>query len=503
MALVLTIAGATKFLKAGTFRVSQVANARATASFTIESSDASYRPAMDAEVILTENGTRIFGGLAQRPEESGLFRNGALVGIATTLSAVDFNAYADWRAVNGTMPAGTLKDMLVIIATYLSTFGVTLDAGQVDGPDIPELTHEYMKATDVLNELMTLTAADGEPYVWEVDEFKVLRAFQPSTEAAPFDVLTNTPAQVQGDIKVASTREHYANSIIVLVPTRTELNRVEAFTGDGATTSFALNYTLDKHYGVVFHNGNNETLSTVVGDATWLYDVTTNTITRTSAAVAGAPITIQFDGTLATFGLASDAGEIAAVGYREKVVRLDSVPNAAAAQARADSELAAALAVHQTVRYRTLEDGLRPGQSQAINVPKRNVNADGMISDITIRDLGRDRLVRDVTVVIDATQTNLGKSFRDVYKRWDGNSNPRGTAVVSGGSPSTPPNQSGPGGPHKAVQYNRAGVFGGEAAFTYDEATDSVVCGEDCSITAGDPVSCQVFGSNNHIAELP
>jgi hypothetical protein len=278
---------------------------------------------------------------------------------------------------------------------------------------------------------------------------------------------------------------------------------VESFTGDGVTTAFPLNYQVDRHVGYVSHAGNNETLGAPGEGATWAYDPATNTLTRSSAPTAGAAISITFDGTLSTSAIASSPSEIAARGYHEKAIKIDSIPSAEAAQARANAELVIALAARQTVKYKTYSTGLRVGQAQTITVPRRDVDATGVITDITIRDV-KDRLIREVTVTIDPTQTNLGKGWRDTYKKWSGD-----TAGGNSMTPATVPTTTtpapavGPGGPNTAVQFNRNNVFGGEAAFTYDEATDSVVCGEDCSITAGDPVSCQVFGSNNHIAELP
>lgn len=123
MALVLTIAAVTKTLRAGTLHISQTANGRATASFNIVSDDASYRPALNAEVILTENGTPIFGGLIERATEVGVL-DGALVGIVTRVSAVDYHTYTDRRLVVLTIAAGTLKAALTTLtSTYLATYG--------------------------------------------------------------------------------------------------------------------------------------------------------------------------------------------------------------------------------------------------------------------------------------------------------------------------------------------------------------------------------------------
>lgn len=505
MALVLTIGGTTKTLRAGSLSISQTVNGRSTASFDVVSTDGSYRPAIDAEVLITEDGTRIFGGLVQRPEERGIV-SGYTAGIITKISCVDFNHYAERRLANGTQPEQTLEDYLTFLVGYLAQFGVTLHGSQVTGPTIPTLTWEYVKVSEVFNQLATLTANDGVPFQWRIDEFKVLRMYQPSTVAAPFNITTNTPTQVIGDISVLSSREHYANSIIVMAPSVTETNRTEEFTGDGSTTEFTLGYTLLNSRGYVTSDGVYETLGLTGEGATWTYDPNDNTITRTSAPANTAPISIVFDGTLRAVAQAFDTGEITAVGYHEKLIRIDAVPDQATAQSIADAELAAALALHQTVKYRTRETGLVVGQSQTITVPRRNVDATGVITDINIRELVNNDLtdlVRDVTVLVDDTQTNVRKNWRDTYKKWSADT--AGSAATVVPSTTTPPPPIGggaPGAPDTAVQFNRTGTFGGDAAFTYDEDGNNLVMGGGgSSITATLAESCTVLGYDCHITD--
>ncbi len=505
MAVVLTIGGVTKELRRGSLNISQTANGRTTASFSVVSTDGSYRPAMDAEVLITEDGTRIFGGLVERPTEQGLLA-GAHAGITTQISAVDFHQYADRRIIpDGGFPAGyTLLQALTALVAWVTPFGVTLDAGQVTGPTLPELLYPYTKLTDVFNELATITSKDGEPYVWRISPTKVLRMYQPSTVAAPFNIVGNTPSQVIGDIVVETTREHYANRIYLKTPTKSEVGRVETFDGDGVTDTFTLQYTPTKFYGTIGTTTNPYETLNYTGDAdpaTWTYDVTTNTITRNDGAPGGSDtVSVRFDGTYSGVATAQDAGEIAANGEWEKVVVVENVPNDTTLQALADAYLAQSLPLTQTVKYRTFTSGLVPAQTQTITVPRRNLSVTAVITDVVTRDLGRATLVRDITAIVDA-QTNLGgRGWRDVYKLWAGDKN--GSAAPSVATGAGAPTKAGPGGPNKAVQFNRSGVFGGDGDFTYDEATNSIVCGGGgSSITAADVESCQVFGYDCHIAD--
>lgn len=507
MAFSVTINGSTKTVKRGTLRITKTANGRSTCAFTVISTDGSYRPPLDATVVVADGATTLFGGLINQPSEQGVVGGKGIAAIETDISAGDFNAYADRRYIKEDFPAQTLAARLTtIVANYLAVYGVSLSGSQVTGPSLPARSYDYVQLSEVLNETATMTQASGEAFAWSIDASKVLVMAQPSTVAAPFDLVGDTLADVIGDITVEPNREHYANRVIIKVPPKTEIHRLETFTGDGSTTTFTPQYTLIKSYGYVQIGTNQyETLNTPTDPdaATWTYDPSTNTITRNSGAPAsGDTISFWFDGTFNGTAVAEDAGEITTYGPYEMVVKVEDVPPDTTIQALADAYLAQSLLVPKSVKYRTFTGGLVPGQSQTITVSRRNLSGSAVITDVNIRDLGRTTLTYDVTAVIDA-QTNLNKSWRDVYKTWSGDKIGAGSEVTPAPTTSsTGMSSAGPGGPNRAVQFNNSGSFGGDDAFLYYKDENSVVCGGGgSSITAADFESCQVFGYDCHIAD--
>ncbi len=500
----LIIGGTAKKLKAGSFRMTEAANRRCTASFQIDSQDRSYRPAEGAEVTISEDSVLIFGGLVDRPNEraqAGQKRPG----ISTLVNAIDFTAYAERRFVNLTLAAGTLKSQLTtLVTTYLATYGVTLDAGQVNGPSMPELSYDYKRFDAVMNELMTLTADAGQPFIWEISYDKKLSAYQPSTEAAPFDLVGNDLPLVISDIEVETSRsDQYANRIILKVlPTGVQVEREETFTEGVDAYPYVPLYTVLKTWGYVTHETIFETLRLPADPdpASWTWDPVAETLTRDAGAPGTGEVAIfKFDGVFEGIWFAEDAGEISAVGLWEKVIVLDSIPNEATGQAFADAELAKRSAPIITVKYSTLEQGIQIGQQQTINISSRNVNDDAVIVSVNSFDYGKNNLRRDVTAVIDATQTNLGRQFQDDYAIWYGDKAGAGGAPASVGTGFTGGGAPGP--PNTSVQFNRAGAFGGDASFTYNEANNSVVMGEDSDITAATFESCFIAGQDCHITD--
>lgn len=473
----LTIDGVAKQLKAGTLHIKETANRRATASFRLDSLDRSYRPAEGDEVIIEEDSVRKFGGLIDSPKERG-FGGPLHPGISTTINAVDFHVYAERRFVNETLAAGTLKSQLTtLVANYLDAYGVTLDAGQVNGPAMPELTYEYKRFDVVMNELMTLTASSGQPFIWEISYTKVLSAYQPSTEPAPFDLVGNDLPEVVGDIAVETSRsDQYANRVILRVAPKTEYGHVFELIGDGVTDTYDLDYTLLPPFltgaihrfepgGVIPSGGETIAITGTDTPTQWEINAAGTQITRVAGPTENLYVyRLTYNGVFSGSWIAEDAAEIAAIGIWERVITIESVPNDATGQAFADAELAKRIEPITTVRYTTWEQGLEIGQQQEINVSARNVNGDAVIVDIDSRDLVH-RIERSITAVIDATQTNIGRSFQDDYEIWYGDKGGGagtiqvGSGEVSGGAPAPPFN---------SVQFNNGGAFGGSADFTYE-----------------------------------
>src|SRR6476469_3713527 len=92
-----TIGGVSKTFKGG-ITITETANGRNKLSAAVYSAAGSYRPAVGDEVIVTEDGTRIFGGNIDTPGETGAGGLG-ITPIVTNISAVDFNALADRRFI--------------------------------------------------------------------------------------------------------------------------------------------------------------------------------------------------------------------------------------------------------------------------------------------------------------------------------------------------------------------------------------------------------------------
>lgn len=201
---VLTIGGTTKTVQPG-WSITAPANGVGTMTFDIYSSNGSYIPAINAEVILTEDGTRIFGGVIKSVSVEGAGGQ-PITPIISRCTAEDFNALAERRYYSGTV-SGTLVSILTTLVAYIP--GATLSGSQVTGPTLHSITYSMWKINDILDQLSTLTG-----YVWRIDYNKVLSMYTPGSISAPFNV-TLASGAAYGDLVTDETRQDYYNSVYV------------------------------------------------------------------------------------------------------------------------------------------------------------------------------------------------------------------------------------------------------------------------------------------------
>lgn len=480
------------------------------------------RPKKHQVVIVQEDGVRIFAGQITQTRERGhggpnLYSEGGAPQIVTTITAEDFNRYAERVHVTETVADGTtLEAFLTTVVTYMASLGVTLHPSQVTGPNLKAMAFTRAKGVDVLNSLSEATG-----YTWNIDYDKQLRMWAPGDLSAPFDIDEfDDPPRWTGDVEVEEILgDEYANRVVVVVGPLSQENRVEAFVGDGVTDTFTLTYQLTSFpYGLIHRFESDgvtpdggETFGVVGTSPTqWEYDSTTNTITRTAGPTDATKVyKLTFNGVLSLEAIAFDQDEIDDNGLYEYI---PPPHNELADQAAADAMAASILAERllsgdQIVSYETRHTAptLRAGQEQNLTATPRDVFGSYLIANMRVRaetpvtaayatsGLG---FIRSVTA---KKHQLLAGKWQHTYRDWLGGGAGASAAAVQAGSGAVV--ASGPAQPDTSVQFNDGGSFGGDAEFTYDKDTNSVVCGALSSITAADVESCLVVGYDNHIAD--
>jgi hypothetical protein len=379
-------------LKAGSLSFTRVANGPGSLSAIVQSPDGTFRPSFGSEIKVYQDSTAIFGGNILSPRERG--HNGQTgTAIETSIEAACFFGYADRRFATEEIVAGTTKAALQELDDYLAIYGVTLDGSQVNGPSLDALSYDKRSVREALQEIARLSG-----YVVEIDATKTLRAFDPATTSAPYNVAEGDLTLV-GDVTVDPPPVEYANRVYLSFGSNGIVTKTETFTGDGSSTDFELGYTYVGHTrGVVNVNGVDETFGT---GATWDYDATTNTIERTSAVTNGHVITFVYNAQFPSIAQVDDSGEQTDVGLWERWAPSEpAVFDLDVAESLAQAELDLRVARPRLVRYRTRRtDVIKPGMSQTVTLPLRDVSGTWTISEVRAMAVGNLRIEYEVTAV--------------------------------------------------------------------------------------------------------
>lgn len=452
-------------------------------------------------VVVEEDGVKIFDGTIKQVLERG-FGGPNLYDpvtgaeqIVTRITAEDHFDIGERKTVTLTIAEGTLlKAALTSLVAQLSSLGITLHPSQANGPVLPAYTFTRVRASEVIRAF-----AEATGWLSIVDYDKQLRMFDQGDLPAPFDVDEfDTPARWTGDVEVENILgDDYANRVIVLLNLPPQEGRVEVFEGDGVTDTFTLHYTLTKGYGIIHRYESDgvtpaggETFA-IVGTDTftqWEYYPDTNTITRVIGPTeAGFIYKLTFDGFFIAESVAEDAAAIAANGLYELVVEN---PEGIDTQEGAD-DLAAAilaerlLAGEQKITYETRFKAagspyapLRAGQLQTIAATARGLSGDYIITDLEVRaetpatatyEAAGLGLIRRISA---KKHNPMGGRYQDTYRDWLERGG--GAAAAGDGTPVSV----GPAAPVESNQFHRiGGVFGGHEAWTFNEATTTVMLG--------------------------
>lgn len=479
MAFGFTIAGAAKSLQPG-WRVTETLNGRNVMTFAVLSLDGTDRPASRAAVVFTEDATTLFAGTIHDKDEAGMGGYG-VVPIATSCGATDYNALPDRRQVELTIPAGsTLKDALILVTAYLSGYGVTLYASQVDGPTFTDaLVFEFGPLTAVLNKLSVITG-----YAWVIDYDQELRMFVPGVDAAPFDIVEDD-GYVIGDITVSPSLSDYANQVIVrfteaaraayaFLSATANFGNTETVTVGGKVYTFQTVLTdVDGNVligadaeasltnlanAITLGTGSGSTYAasmTVNGSVTAYMQSATlmkavaltigasgNAIACTETAAnaswitegGGPTATLLFGADEALTNSVTATTSPSAADLVELVFSHPEVRDTATAQALADGYLVRSLVEPQEIRYKTRTAGLHPGQKQNIVESRRNINGDCLITAVDITANG-NALWYEVTAVEGLV---IAPDYRDTFRGWNGGGSGAGiSASLSGGGGSS------------------------------------------------------------------
>jgi hypothetical protein len=360
--------------------------------YDTDSTSSAFRPSLGQGVVIADGATTIFKGNIKRIEDKPITGTGS--GTLTMVTARAYAGFVDQIVVTETYAAGqTLHDVVSDLATtYLTGYGVSLDAGMATGDTLEAQSFEDVTMRDALNHLSTITG-----WLWRITPSDVLEFFAAGDKTASYSLTAANKLSV-GPVTWEQTREKYVNDVHLRYGTETTATKTQTITGDGVLDEWALDYDSARNVddyilsaGYVTDNGVFSPLSPFGGSTDWQFGSGTNHLYKTSGALGNGLIatftyTAQFPQTVNV----QDAAGIAANGTYSAVFEAPDIFDKDAATELATGLLRRYLTVPKWVRLSTRQSFVMPGDQITLTFADRIISGAHIITEVRGADIAMD-----------------------------------------------------------------------------------------------------------------
>lgn len=406
MSLVLTIDGVDKssIVEWKTLRKRDRVNEKTdTLSFTIKKyGDRTYRPEVNKEVILTHNGTKVFGGVT------------VVVNVRTERKIVyyeveckDYSQYLNRKLVTERYEDQTVAYIINdLLNLYASDF---TDNNVVGTLTIKSVAFNRITVGEAIKKLAAITN-----YSWYVDYDKDIHFFPKAEEVAPFALSDSSGNYVFDSLQIQEDISQIKNSILVEGGDVTsDSTRTKTHDGDGSKDIFDTVYkfsgkptvTVDS---VVQTVGTEYIDDDADYDCMWSYNEKYVRFTDGNIPAAGTD-NVELEGypKFPILVAVPAPSSISVYGTYEHTIKDKTIRTTDEAIERAKAEIQAYGEQLKEGSFRTYEDGLRSGQVMTINSTVRDISTQVMIQSVNFktRDSNGDSIEYDVQF---ATLRSLG-----------------------------------------------------------------------------------------------
>lgn len=352
-----------------------------------------YIPNTGDEIIIYDNGDKVFAGAITKVDESTESNAG---GVVFDIDCADFAFDLDSRLVTKVYSNQTIGDIIADIAANFAPAGFTaVNANSTFF--VVKIVFNQIPITACLRRLANIVK-----YEWYVDEDKDIHFFPNFTNTAPFNL-----TDISGNYVYDSLKRIIDGTQIV--------NRCKVRGGEfdaaaysdtiivagNDTKSFQLPYKFS-NLSVLLN-----TVAQTVGidfiDDPTLFDVLYNFQEKTLKWPAPLSDLDQIDFTgnpkVPVLAIAEDNASITEFGLREKLIRDTSIEDITTARRRAIGELLAYADEVSDCRFKTYTPGLRTGQTININSVLRSFSEDFIIKSVSFRPIDPTTFQYDIGLV--------------------------------------------------------------------------------------------------------
>jgi len=344
--------------------------------------DRTFAPAVGDEVVVTDDGVRIFGGHITEIDE---FYNEADY-VSYRVLCSDYTYHMDQKLVVAVYEGMTADAILQDLKDNFLPSDVTID--NVDcATVIPYVAFKYEHVSDVLRQIAELAGAD-----WYIDYNKDIHFFEQESETAAFD-LSDTGGKYVYDSLVVRRDQTQVRTIVYVKGGDYLANTTTAvFDGNGAQRYFNLPYKMSNLHVTV--TGAAKSVGVDPIDDPLSYDAMHNFQEKTvffrsdrvprntSALAASQKVRIRGNPNLPILVREEDGPSIVTFTGREYFIQDESIRSKSGARQRALAELAAYKSTIAEAEFDTYESGLHTGQKITVQSTIRGLDEEYIINKI-------------------------------------------------------------------------------------------------------------------------
>lgn len=198
-----------------------------------------YVPAVGHDVIITDAGTRIFGGtivdITQRVEGTNV--------LVFDIQCKDYTNVLDQKLFVDSFENVTAKDIVDAIVAFLASLGITgtgVDTTAADF-DIEFMQYDYARPSDALRDLADMIGFD-----WYVDYYKDLHFFPKGATNAAFNLTDTNQKYIYRSLILRESDKQLKNTIYIVGADYAGASTTDKVgVGDAVTKRFKLPYRYD------------------------------------------------------------------------------------------------------------------------------------------------------------------------------------------------------------------------------------------------------------------
>lgn len=361
-------------------------------NFTIKQlSTEAWSPSINEEIIVTDDGVRIFGGVITSVSKTATVANR----IEFAVEALDYSFFLDRKLVLERYRNRTISYILDDILDKYDTDGFTM-TNVVGGISIGSMSFNRITISECIQKL-----AEAVGYSWYVDYNKDIHFFPKNKEAAPYNLTDTSNNFIWNSLEVSNKLDQIRNAVFVEGGEERGNERTEEFvaTGDAENRRY---YRLANKFAetpVVKVNTVDVTVGTeflsedASFDCMWSFQEKYIRFTDGNIPALDDDVTVNGIPLFPVVVRVNEPTSINTYGLWEFVIRDTSIQSRNEALTRAAAELESYSNGVIECEFETYTPGLRSGQVININSPIRGVNENFLIQQVTIQARTQDNAI--------------------------------------------------------------------------------------------------------------